>query len=92
MNKIRELGMELVENVENSHLQQTEESNIQALHAKFKKNVESYVHSYARTITLKLDKQIERKERALGEVLNNETADPAERQMLSAMLDEELQG
>lgn len=90
MSKVKELGMELVENAEKCCLQRTRENNVQVLHAKFKRDVESYVQSYAKTITPKLDKLIQEKGKNLKNVLNNRTADMAEKQMLAGMLDEEI--
>ena len=85
MSKITELGMGFTRNAEECCLQRTNESNVQVLHAKFKKDVENYVRSYAKMVTPKLDNLIEKKKH-LKNVLNNKATDLAEKQMLAGAL------
>ena len=91
MNKIKELGMELVSNIEKYKTRRTEEDNPQVFHRNFKRDVQAYVRQYARTVAPKLDKMISRKEKLREEVLNDASMGLAEKQITSGVLDEEIQ-
>ena len=91
LRKVKELGIKLVEDIKQCESQRTAENNAQVLHAKFKEDVVLFVRQHARTLTPKMDKLIENKEKALHNVLNDDAIDLAEKQMLSGILDEELQ-
>jgi hypothetical protein len=92
MSKVKDLGIELVEKAERCASRRTGEDNVQALHAKFKSDVVSYVQDYAWTVTPKLDKLLEKKGKTLQTILNNGALDPAEKQLLAGILDKEIQG
>ena len=88
---VQELEMKLVEDTEVCKSQHTENENPQVLHKKFKKDIELYVPGYACTVILKLDKLIDQKEKMLEAVLNDNNTELAEKQIASAILDEEIQ-
>ena len=91
MKKIRELGIQLMDDFEKCRLLRTRDGNPQVLHQKFKKDIQSFVREYAKTITPKLDKLISKKEKMLDTILNDNDLDLTEKQMTAAILDEEIQ-
>ena len=90
MTRIKELGLELMSNIEQHKAGRTEELNPQVFHRNFKREVQVFVRQYARTVVPKLDKLISRKEKMREEILNDAGMDLTEKQVTSGILDEEI--
>ena len=71
MTRIKELGLELMGNIEQYKDGRTEELNPQVFHRDFKREVQMFVCQYARTVVPKLDRLISRKEKMREDILND---------------------
>ena len=91
MKKIKELGIQLVHDIESCKPQRTQEYNPQVLHQKFKREILLYIRGQAKAATPRLDRLISEKEETLASVLNNKDIDLAEKQVVAGILDEEIQ-
>lgn len=90
MAKIKELGLELMSNIEQHRARRTEELNPQVFHRNFKRNRQMFVHQYTQMVVLKLDRVISRKEKMREEILNDATMNLVEKQVMSGILDKEI--